>query len=525
MKTVGKVISEAITPLVDSFNKWFDSMGGAEGVLKKVKQVIQDVTPYVPIIAGAIIGGLVPAFLALAASIIATVAPLIPFMALGALLVLAWEKNKLVFYMLAAAVTIAGIALAVAFVPPMLASTIATLGLIASVLLAAAPFIIIGAIIAGAAYLIITNWDKITKFVTDVVSNIVAQFQALPAFIGMILGQIGQFISGIYNTITTWLSDTWNSIVRFSVDAFNAFMKWLWDLPGNIAYWFGFAVGFILKTLLELPGQINAASLAILVFFGNLLLGIYNTVVGWITSAVTWLITELLALPGQIHDAEVAIITFFINMAVGIYNTLVNWISSAVNTVVDFLTKLPGRIVEFAAKFLKSAGDTGNNIFNGLRDAVKGIPDMLSGILTDMVKKVTDFAGKAFDAAKNMGGKLWDGFKKGMGISSPSYIERALTAISEQGFSTIDDMKTHIGQLNDFASTAKSIVGGLSPMAFSASLAPVSVGATPSAVGSVGNVVHVDLSGANITSPQVAEEYAEAIGDKIIERLSKTIRI
>jgi hypothetical protein len=41
--------------------------------------------------------------------------------------------------------------------------------------------------------------------------------------------------------------------------------------------------------------------------------------------------------------------------------------------------------------------------------------------------------------------------------------------------------------------------------------------------GSGVNII-VDMNGANITSPDVAEEYAEAIGDKIIQKLAKTGR-
>jgi hypothetical protein len=39
-----------------------------------------------------------------------------------------------------------------------------------------------------------------------------------------------------------------------------------------------------------------------------------------------------------------------------------------------------------------------------------------------------------------------------------------------------------------------------------------------------GNQIVVDMAGANISSPDVAEEYAEIIGNKIIDRLSKVGR-
>lgn len=83
---IGKLISNSINPLIASFSKWFDSMGGPSGILDNFnKKILPYLNENLPILVGIIIGGLIPAFVALGASIWATFAPLLPFLAIGAL--------------------------------------------------------------------------------------------------------------------------------------------------------------------------------------------------------------------------------------------------------------------------------------------------------------------------------------------------------------------------------------------------------------------------------------------------------
>ena len=61
-------------------------MGGPEGVIKSIKETMENLAPWLPVIAGALIGGLIPAFVALGVSIWTALAPLLPFIAAGAAL-------------------------------------------------------------------------------------------------------------------------------------------------------------------------------------------------------------------------------------------------------------------------------------------------------------------------------------------------------------------------------------------------------------------------------------------------------
>lgn len=85
-EAIGGLVNNAIGPVINAMSNWVDSMGGPDGILKAIGDKIKDIEPYFPIIAGAIIGGLVPAFVALGVSIWTALAPLLPFIAAGAAL-------------------------------------------------------------------------------------------------------------------------------------------------------------------------------------------------------------------------------------------------------------------------------------------------------------------------------------------------------------------------------------------------------------------------------------------------------
>lgn len=105
-EAVGKVISEAILPMGVAFSKWIETLGPADVVIAGVIKRLEEIKPYFPIIAGAIIGGLIPAIyamgVAMVTSIGATVIALGPFVLIGAsiasvlyLLKMAWDTNFL----------------------------------------------------------------------------------------------------------------------------------------------------------------------------------------------------------------------------------------------------------------------------------------------------------------------------------------------------------------------------------------------------------------------------------------------
>src|SRR5262245_9096634 len=157
---------------------------------------------------------------------------LIPgFAALGKLI----ADNKELFIAL-------GIGIAAVLVPAFLTWAAAATAAAVATIAANAPLILIGAVIAGLAFLIIKNWDKIKAVTVAVWHVILGAIQAVwnwikknwPLLLAILLGPIAIAV--------TLIAKNWDKIKagasavhRWIVDRFNAVLSFFKGLPGKIA--------------------------------------------------------------------------------------------------------------------------------------------------------------------------------------------------------------------------------------------------------------------------------------------------
>lgn len=80
---VGETLMLALTPFIKSLNDLMTAAGGPEGMMRKLTDTFKAIQPWMPVIAGAIIGALIPAVYGLATAFIALMVPLLPFIAVG----------------------------------------------------------------------------------------------------------------------------------------------------------------------------------------------------------------------------------------------------------------------------------------------------------------------------------------------------------------------------------------------------------------------------------------------------------
>ena len=88
-ETVGKFILDGLKPVMTAFSGWLTDVNKAGGLMEWFGQKVAENKNVLIIIAGAILGGLVPALVAAAAAAWAFIAPLLPFIAIGAALAVA----------------------------------------------------------------------------------------------------------------------------------------------------------------------------------------------------------------------------------------------------------------------------------------------------------------------------------------------------------------------------------------------------------------------------------------------------
>lgn len=167
MEIVGGVIVTAIQPLVQGLLNWVESAGGVEGVMNKINQTLEKLRPWLPEIAGALIGLVVPAFYAMATSILANVAALAPFIAAGALLALAYDKAPALFYAIVGALAALATTILVAEIPAIYASIVALGQMTIALITATGGIAAVGAAMGVMAYLVITHSNEIKTAIAD----------------------------------------------------------------------------------------------------------------------------------------------------------------------------------------------------------------------------------------------------------------------------------------------------------------------------------------------------------------------
>lgn len=395
-EAMGGLIMNGIAPIVSAISDWIDSMGGADGVMAMLTQKAQELQPYLPAIAGAIIGGLVPAFAAMGTAIWTAMAPLIPFIAAGA-----------------------AIGLVVKLIVDRLGGWDATMKKMQPVI----------EWFKNAWQQIVSVWNQYllpalkmlwSEFETKLLPalqklwqehgpQIIQVLQFLAMTLGVIIvGSIVTTIAAVYilinvftaivNTVTwvvtqvknMWQSmvDSWNLAVNVVTASINAFVAFFSNLPQNI----GFIVGLSIRQLMELPGAV---------------MNMVNTMNAW-----------LLSLPGKAWNA----------------------LGSMVNAIGAWLSQLPGR-----------GQSAGQGLVNGFISFIAQLPGLVGGIFNNVVNTISGWAGQLFNRARDIAGKFWEGFKQGLGIHSPSYIEKAFMAIGVQSQNTLAQMSTDMNKLNDIS--------------------------------------------------------------------------
>lgn len=124
-----------------------------------------------------------------------------------------------------------------------------------------------------------------------------------------------------------------------------------------------------------------------------------------------------------------------------------------VTSIIAWFSQLPGRIwttlmgalryiASFASRAPSMARTTGQRILTGLVGAITGLPGKVWNILMQIYNKLSSAGGQLYNAAVSLGKQIWDGFKDGLGIHSPSYLEKAIDAIIEKSHTLPVEMKT-----------------------------------------------------------------------------------
>lgn len=272
----------------------------------------------------------------------------------------------------------------------------------------------IAALVAGFIYLW-NNCESFRNFWINLWDNIVETVQNIPTYFENALNAIGDTFNSIKETITTKLSETWQSITTWCSDTYNSFIEWGTNLITNIGNWFnelpsriGYALGFALGTIAswivntwnyfttnipkwiesigqwfsELPGKI-----------GTWLTNTYNNVISWGSN----------------------MLSKAIETGTNFVNNVVNFIKNLPTTVYNWLTQTYNKAVNWATQMLNKAREAGSNFVSKVGSTIQSLPGKVWSYLSQTISKavtfVSQFGQKATQAARNFTTNIVNGVR------------------------------------------------------------------------------------------------------------------
>jgi phage-related protein len=342
-ESIGQLIVKVAEPLITALLNWFDKVGGVDGALKSLREQFDKIKPYLPEIAGAIIGLLLPAFLLFVGALARTILLMSPWILLGEGIVIIAQR----------------------------------LGIkwsdVGKVLEKIKPFI-------DRVWQALTQIDDIARTLIERVELLWTQFTHLSAIV--IIAQHFQqelwpAIKAVASAITDSLLPAWGQLWDAVVRLWNALNPALMDALKIIAA----VIGITLYNAILFAIQV--LNVAVQVF--SVVISVISNVINWISNLISWFGT----LAARVGAVVGAVISFFRN--------LIPATADVVNIVIGSFMRLYSSIIGL---FVGAGGwlvGAGRNIIGGLINGILA----LAGALLNAVSAVSAQIGRFFAGAGN----------------------------------------------------------------------------------------------------------------------------
>lgn len=363
---VGEMIMTAAAPLIDWFSTFVSSMEEAGGIMEWLRQGFEKNKTVILIVAGGIMGALVPALYAAAGGFIAMMAPLLPFIAIGAGVLLIIDQ---------------------------VAKSMGGWGKMIEQLQ-----------LGWSAMISAFSGEGIT-------SDGLVGFMEL---VGVLARQVWDFllpsITALWTTVTTQLMpalmNLWNTLAPILLPILE---KVAMVLGGSLVASIWIAINAINVIVQVVTGMVN--------FFTNTMIPAVVGAFNWIGEKVTWLkdhfwetigfiigffATLPIKLPVYIYQAISAIVSFLMNVNwSGVFSSIGkafegvwNWVKDSAKKAFDYMTG-----INWGALLAGVAKGIGNGIVGLIEGAINGA---LSGLPGNMKVRIPRFA----KGVQNFGGGM-----------------------------------------------------------------------------------------------------------------------
>ncbi len=330
-------------------------------------------------------------------------------------------------------------------------------------------------------------WNSVVNFFTGIgesikngvesaASAVVNFFESLPGKIGRALDNVGNSMANFFNNLPYklgyWLGKALGTIIRWSFEAGQKIGEWLvsistsmsnffTNLPARLAAWLVRAAtaieAWVEQTKQDIGQWLIDAGVAIEKFFTIL----PGRLAGWLVQAAT-----------ALKNFEVQAVADVASWIVRTSTSIANFFESLPARVAGWLERVITNIINWGNNAANWAGQIGLNFVNGILNFLNQLPGLAGQVLDNVITAFKNMIGDAWNAAKGFAKGLWDGFKSGLGISSPSYIERAITKISGHMMTETDKIGSYVKKINGLGQQMMDMNPAIAASVYSSVLGP-----------------------------------------------------
>jgi TP901 family phage tail tape measure protein len=319
-------------------------------------------------------------------------------------------------------------------------------------------------------------WADIKSWFTDGVNGVKGAWDSVVRFFEGIGNSIASGVTKAYDAVVNFFTQLPGEAAAFASKAGDAIGNFFSNLPYKIGYALGFVLGTIARWVIEayqkfvewvnnteqaignffiqLPGRIENWLIQSAIAIANWIAQTRNDIGQWIVDVAEALANFFEALPGRVENWLLQFAIKLIRFEQQAKQDIGQWIIDVGNALYNFFITLPTKVGNWLTGVIKKIGDfynqavnwagqIGMNFVNGILNWLNQLPGLVWQAIQNTINAFTSMVSSAFDAAKSFAKGLWDGFKKGLGINSPSYIEKAMFQIS-------DTMKSETGKISDY---------------------------------------------------------------------------
>lgn len=313
-------------------------------------------------------------------------------------------------------------------------------------------------------------------------------------FFGTVFGAVGRAVGSAAGAVGRFFTKLPGVIGRALSSAADAVGRFVTEFPAKFAYAFGFVVGRSIRFGKDFVGSFlkigDKVIQAVAGFMGRLPGYIYRglktallTVVRWGKDIALGFIkiggAVLIAVGRFVEKIPMMIFNALFDALLFLVQNIPKWgqagwdLGSGIfSGIWGFISQIPGMIGNLfmsaiqvvwstVSGFVSSAWAIGNGVFNAIIDFFMALPGKIGELLWDAVLAVGRFISRMYDKAREIGDNLWQGIKDGLGIGSPSYIERAIWAIEGNMADSVSNMGNHLRVLQGMGSRLPELNAGV----------------------------------------------------------------